>query len=69
MDHYSNDKYVDFGAAAFKWTMIVMFALCCAISLQGCNTVRGVAGLVKGIGTDIEDAANGIQHEMAETNQ
>jgi len=69
MDHYSNDKYVDFGAAAFKWTMIVIFALCCAISLQGCNTVRGVASAVKGVAMDIEAAANGIQHQMAETDQ
>jgi predicted small secreted protein len=69
MDHYTNGKNVDFGAAAFKWTMFVLFALCCAISLQGCNTVRGVASAVKGVAMDIEAAADGIQHQMAETDE
>jgi predicted small secreted protein len=69
MDSYTNDKYVDFGAAAFKWCCIVIFALMCAISLQGCNTVRGVASAVKGVAMDIEAAADGIQHQMAETNE
>ena len=69
MDYYTNDKYVDFGAAAFKWTMIALLALCCAISLQGCNTVRGVASAVKGMAMDIEAAADGIQHQMAETDE
>lgn len=69
MDSYTNDKYVDFGAAAFKWCCIVILALMCAISLQGCNTVRGVASAVKGVAMDIEAAADGIQHQMAETNE
>jgi predicted small secreted protein len=65
----SSSKYVDPGAAALKWSLFVIFALMCAISLTGCNTVRGVAGFVKGVATDIEAAADGIQHQMAETDQ
>jgi predicted small secreted protein len=69
MDSYTNDKYVDFGAAAFKWCCIVIFALMCAISLQGCNTVRGLGQAVKGLGDDIAAVADGIQDQMAETNE
>ena len=39
------------------------------ITLGGCNTVRGAAQLVAGVATDIEAAADGIQHQMAETDQ
>jgi predicted small secreted protein len=65
----SSSKYVDPGAAALKWSLFVIFALMCAISLTGCNTVRGVASAVKGMAMDIEAAADGIQHQMAETNE
>jgi len=65
MDPYTNDKYVDFGAAAFKWSLIVIFALLCAISLQGCNTFAGGAKFVKGVGDDIEALARGTQAWLA----
>ena len=39
------------------------------ITLSGCNTVRGAAQLVAGVAQDLEAAADGIQHQMAETDQ
>ncbi len=62
-------KFDDPSSVILKWCLIVVFALLVAISLGGCNTMRGLGGLVKGIGADVEEAANGIQHQMAETDQ
>ena len=59
----------ELGGVILKWTIIAVVGFAFALSMTGCNTVRGVAGLVKGVATDIEEAANGIQHQMAETDQ
>jgi len=58
MENETPSKYVDPGAAALKWFLYVLFALCVAISLTGCNTFSG-------FGKDITAAAEGIRSEMA----
>lgn len=62
-----NSKYGDPASVIFKWMMIAVFALLVAISLGGCNTVRGFGQMVQGMGQDLEEASNGIQHQMSET--
>ena len=57
------------GDVILKWTIFVILAGACAVSLTGCNTVRGLGTLMQGVGEDITEAANGIQHQMAETDQ
>ena len=69
MSRNKQSKFDDPGSVALKWVMITVFAILVAVSLGGCNTMRGLGGLVKGIGDDVEEAANGIQHQMAETDQ
>lgn len=51
------------------WLVLAILAFVMAASMTGCNTVRGVAQAVKGVAMDIEEAANGIQHQMAETDR
>ena len=64
------DFDTDQAAKAFvKWTIIAVVAFAFALSMTGCNTVRGLGGLMQGVGQDISEAANGIQHQMAETDQ
>ena len=61
----TTSKYVDPGAAALKWALYIIFALCVAVSLTGCNTVAGAAKMVGGLGKDIEAAARGTQAWLA----
>lgn len=69
MTSNKESKFDDPGSVILKWVMITIFALLVAVSLGGCNTVRGLGGLMQGVGEDISEAANGIQHQMAETDQ
>ena len=57
------------GDVILKWVMIGIVAFAFALSMTGCNTVRGLGTLMQGVGEDISEAANGIQHQMAETDQ
>jgi len=55
--------------ALTKWVILVVFAFVFALAMTGCNTVRGAGALMQGLGADIQEAANGIQHQMAETDR
>ena len=66
MNNYDSEQA---GKAFIKWTIIAIVAFIFALSMTGCNTVRGLGGLMQGVGQDISEAANGIQHQMAETDQ
>ena len=57
------------GNVILKWTIVALVAFVFVASMTGCNTVRGLGTLMQGVGEDITEAANGIQHQMAETDQ
>lgn len=63
------NKEKDKSNVFLSWLVLAIIAFTMAAAMSGCNTVRGVGALMKGIGEDVEEAANGIQHQMAETDR